>query len=76
MEQRHGAGFNSKHIREMKDAEEKWILNKDAEPHRLNFRFFLVGFVWNFSFKKKPTVNRINNLFTFKSATRPPTTQT
>lgn len=59
----------------MKYAEEKWILHRDAEPHRVNFKSFF--FVWYFGFlKKKGTTNRISNLVTYKSATRRPVTQT
>lgn len=68
-------GFNSKHMREIKYAEEKWILHRDAEPHRVNFKsiFSLSG---TLVFKKRRrTTNRISNLFTYKSATRPSVTQ-
>lgn len=69
-------GFNSKHMREIKYAEEKWILHRNAEPHRVNFKsiFSLSG---TLVFKKRRrTTNRISNLFTYKSATRPSVTQT
>lgn len=49
-------GFNSKHMREIKYVEEKWILEiRDPEPHSVNFKrfFFFICLVFWFLKKEK-----------------------
>lgn len=63
-------------MREMKAAEEKWILNNDAEPHT---EWISEGFLldWSGILALKNKIKKINNhLFTYISATRPPVTRT
>lgn len=61
-------------MREMKDAEEKWILKMLSHTQSEFQKFFWLDWSGILAFEKKK--NRINHLFTYKSAIRPPIIQT